>query len=73
MGALGGVAPGFVAVAGVWGLIVPLLGLAQTGLLVGPMEYVIQVLHLLVGLAAIGMAEGLAAQIDHRQAPLQQT
>lgn len=72
IGARAGAPPGFVVLAGAWGLIVPLLGLAQTGLLVGPMHWVIQVVHLLVGIAAIGMAEGLVVQLEHRRAPLEQ-
>jgi hypothetical protein len=58
-----GVQPGFVALAFVWGLVVPVLGVAQGQLLVGAAHWVIQALHLLVGLAAIGMAEGLGRQI----------
>ncbi len=72
MGARAGVQPGFVALAGVWGLIVPILGLAQANLLVGTDHWVIQVIHLLVGIAAIGMGEGLVTQIAHRRVPLQQ-
>ncbi len=47
-------------VAIVWGLIVVALGMYQGGLLPGPAHWVIQVLHLLVGIAAIGQAHGLA-------------
>src|ERR687885_1554993 len=69
---------GLVALAVVWGLIVPALGLTQTQLLPGSAHWVIQVLHLLVGLGAIGQAEALAARIkgrrpadrDARQLPL---
>jgi hypothetical protein len=62
------VRPALVAVAAVWGLIVPILGLSQDQLLVGSAHWVIQVLHLLVGLGAIGQAEGLAARIRERVA-----
>jgi hypothetical protein len=58
-----GVHPGLVALAIVWGFIVPVLGLTQGRLLPGDTHWVIQVLHLLVGLGAIGQAEGLAARI----------
>jgi hypothetical protein len=54
------------ALAAVWGLIVPILGLNQDQLLVGSAHWVIEVLHLLVGLGAIGQAEGLAARIRER-------
>jgi hypothetical protein len=53
-----------VAVAVAWGLVVPILGLTQDQILTGdPQHQVIRVLHLLVGLAAIGMAEGLGRAI----------
>ena len=58
-----GVQPGFVAFVFVWGLVVPVLGLTQGQLLVGGAHWVIQVLHLLVGVAAIGQGEGLAREI----------
>ena len=63
IGARSGVQPGFVALAFVWGLVVPVLGVTQGRLLAGDAHWVIQALHLLVGLAAIGMAEGMGRQI----------
>jgi hypothetical protein len=56
-------------VAIVWGLVVPILGLNQDRLLVGSAHWVIEVLHLLVGLGAVGLAERLARAIKARQAP----
>ena len=44
----------------VWGILVAALGLTQGTLLAGSTHWVIQVLHLLVGLAAIGLGEMLA-------------
>jgi hypothetical protein len=41
----------------VWGVIVPVLGLLQDSLLVGPAHVLIQLLHLSVGLAAIALGE----------------
>ena len=61
-----GVQPGFVALAIVWGLVVLILGLTQERLLPGPAHWVIQVLHLLLGLGAIGQAENLARRIKTR-------
>ncbi len=58
--------PAFVALAIVWGLITVLLGLTQERLLPGPAHWVIQVVHLLVGLGAIGQAENLARRIKTR-------
>ena len=54
---------GLAALALIWGLVVVALGMTQNQLLPGPAHWVIQVLHLLVGLGAIGMAERLAAGI----------
>lgn len=57
------------AVAGfVWGLVVLVLGVTQTGLLTGDAHWVIQVLHLLVGVGAIGLAETLGAGVRRRAA-----
>ena len=44
----------------VWGLIVVWLGMQQMTLWPGPSHWIIQVTHLLVGMAAIGLNEGLA-------------
>src|SRR5262245_14833619 len=67
VGLWAGVSRGRVALAIVWGVVVVALGMTQNELLPGSAHWVIQVLHLLVGLAAIGMAEGLAVRI--KQAP----
>lgn len=63
LAARSGAPPGFVALAFFWGLLVPVLGIEQGTLLVGSGHWVVRVLHLLVGLAAIGMAEGLGRRI----------
>ena len=54
---------GLAALALVWGVVVVALGMTQTQILPGPAHWVIKVVHLLVGLAAMGMAERLAAGI----------
>jgi hypothetical protein len=64
-----GVQRGLVALAILWGLIVLALGMTQTQLLPGDAHWVIRVLHLLVGLGALGLAERLAANIKQAQAP----
>jgi hypothetical protein len=56
-------------VAIVWGFVVIGLGMSQARLLPGSSHWVIQVLHLLVGMAAIGMNEGLARAIKERSEP----
>jgi hypothetical protein len=66
LAARAGVHPGLVILAMLWGGLVPVLGLTQDRLLPGDAHWMIQVLHLLVGLGAIGQAEGLAARIKGR-------
>jgi hypothetical protein len=60
LAAAASVSLGLVVLAFVWGLVVPVLGLRQTTLLVGSAHWIIQVLHLLVGLTAIALAQVLA-------------
>src|SRR5579863_10207710 len=57
---------GQAVVAIVWGFIVVGLGMSQMKLLPGSAHWVVQTLHLLVGMAAIGMNEGLARAIKDR-------
>ena len=45
-----------------WGLFVVVLGLMQGAILRGDLHWIVQVAHLLVGIAAVGMAHGLARQ-----------
>jgi hypothetical protein len=63
--AIADVGPGFVALAIVWALVTLLLGLTQTQLLPGTAHWVIQVLHLLIGLGAIGQGENLGRRIKN--------
>ena len=49
----------------VWGLVVAALGMGQVRLLPGNAHWLIELLHLLVGLGAIGLAERLGARIKH--------
>ena len=50
----------------IWSLVVPALGAAQLRLLPGSDHWVIQVLHLLVGLIAIGLGHALARRLGQR-------
>jgi len=59
LAARAGVALGFVVLVAVWGIVVIALGMTQDSLLPNNAHWVIQVLHLLVGMAAIGQGEGL--------------
>ncbi len=47
----------------VWGFVVLLFGMLQTGMWPGPRHVYIRVLHLIVGLIAIGIGEMLGARI----------
>jgi hypothetical protein len=71
LAARAGVSPGLVTLVFLWGLLVPVFGLTQDRLLVGDAHWVIRILHLLVGLGAIGQAEGLSVRIRRtRSAPV---
>ncbi|HEY3060999.1 MAG TPA: hypothetical protein VGL99_18705 [Chloroflexota bacterium] len=63
LGWRGGAPVGLALGAIVWGLVVVWLGLNQDSLVPGDLHWLIRVLHLLVGLAAIGLAEMLGARI----------
>lgn len=67
LAARAGVSIGLVALAIAWGLVAPALGLTQAGLLTSGWHWIIQVIHLLVGLGAIGLAEALGTRIKARQ------
>src|SRR2546428_7800758 len=58
-----GVAPGWVVLAAVWRLHAPILGLPHVRLITGDWHWTIQVLHLLIGLGAIGQPESLVVRV----------
>lgn len=58
-----GAAPGLGFVAILWGLLTVALGMTQTQILPGSFHWVVQVLHLLVGLGAMGLADNAARRI----------
>lgn len=60
LAARAGVAMKWVVLAVAWGLVAPILGLTQQGLLTGDWHWTVRVLHLLIGLGAIGQGEILA-------------
>jgi hypothetical protein len=68
VGARNGVHSGLVAFALAWGLLVPVLGMTQAQLLPGSAHWIVQVVHLAVGLAAMGLAETLARRIRANRA-----
>jgi hypothetical protein len=54
-----GVVAGFVGFVYFWGFVVLALGLTQAKLVPGGAHWIVQLLHLLAGLLAIGQGEGL--------------
>jgi hypothetical protein len=69
MAARSGISLGLVALGSAWGLIVVALGMTQSQLLPGDAHWVIKVLHLLVGIIALGIAERLAGSIKRSGMP----
>jgi hypothetical protein len=55
--------PALVGFAFVWGLALPAFGMAQAEILVGPLHWIIRVIHLLMGLIALGTADALAKHV----------
>ena len=64
-----GVATRWVGLAVAWGLAAPIFGLTQQNLVTGDWHWTIQVLHLLIGLGAIGQGENLAARMRQVASP----
>lgn len=69
IGALSGVNRGFVALAVFWSILTPVFGVMQTGILPGPYHWIVQVLHLLVGLTAMTLGHRLALHILGERKP----
>lgn len=67
LGARAGAGSGRVILVALWGMLVLGLGVTQTRLLPGPAHWIVQVLHLLVGIAAMALAARLAGQIRTRR------
>jgi hypothetical protein len=59
---------GFALVVLIWSLIVPALGVEQLSLLPGSAHWVIQAIHLLVGIIAMGLGHSLARRLGRRSA-----
>jgi hypothetical protein len=57
------ISTGLIILAVLWAFVLPAWGLAQEKLLPETGHWIIQVLHLLFGIGAVGMAEMLGAQI----------
>jgi hypothetical protein len=52
----------------VWGALTAVFGMAQAAILPGPHHWIIRVLHLLVGVAAMGQAEALTGRMKRAAA-----
>ena len=63
LGMRSGAAPRLAGIVFLWGVIVVVLGLTQTAMMTGPSHWIVQTLHLLVGIIAIGLAEALGSRI----------
>ena len=71
LGFLGRGTRGFALLVLIWSLIVPALGVTQLSLMPGSDHWVIQAVHLLVGLIAMGLGHALARRIG--RPPAEQT
>jgi hypothetical protein len=64
-----GIPVGLAAGVAVGGLIVLVLGMTQRSLLPGSLHWIIQILHLLVGMLAVGSAEVIGGRLKRLRAP----
>lgn len=64
------VKPALPIVAIAWALLLPYVGFVQLRLFSGASHVIIQVIHLLIGVCAIGIAEALAAKINRQARPV---
>jgi len=70
IGARSGVAPGLVVLAFAWGALTIVFGLTQEQILPDTGHWVVQILHLLVGIGAVGQAENIGRRLRQgRTAP----
>jgi hypothetical protein len=63
LGLRAGAPLGLVGLAFLWGLIVPAVGMTQAQILPGSLHWIVQVVHLLLGLVALGLGDTLARRI----------
>lgn len=63
LGIRAGVPFGLTGLAIVWGLIVPVVGMAQAQILPGAPHWIVQIVHLVLGLGALGLGDTLARRI----------
>ena len=58
--------PAIPIVAIVWALLLPYVGFAQVKFLGGPSQVIVQVIHFVLGICAIGIVEMLASKMKRR-------
>ena len=68
LAAVARVQPGLVALAIIWVAVMVALGLTQQQILPDTAHWVVQIIHLLIGLGAIGLGETLARRLHARLA-----
>lgn len=64
LGARSGVGAGMVTLVAVWALVMLVFGAVQRQLMPGSAHWVIQVLHLLIGVGAIGLGDRLGSRMS---------
>ncbi len=69
LGLRAGLPLGLVGLAFLWGLLVPALGMTQARILPGSAHWIVQVVHLLLGLGALGLGDTLAKRIKVARSP----
>lgn len=67
LGARAGAPLPLVVAGALWGLVVPVFGVLQGGLLPGGAHWIVQAVHLLFGIVAIALAETLSARVVGRR------
>lgn len=63
IGARARVGTGLVVLAFLWGIVLPVVGMGQSAWLPGAAHWIIQVLHLVIGLVAMAFAEVIGGRI----------
>jgi len=64
LAAFTGAKAGLVLLGIVWGFVVPVLGVTQGTILTGDLHWLVQVLHLAVGVVALALIERLARRVQ---------
>ncbi|HEY7893653.1 MAG TPA: hypothetical protein VIC24_02005 [Gemmatimonadaceae bacterium] len=64
LGARSGVGAGMVTLVAVWALVMLVFGAVQVRIMPGSAHWVIQVLHLLIGMGAIGLGDRLGSRMS---------